>query len=273
MNSLFISTLNSYALAILPWFALGIFLAYILEKNFRPRIIKKYFGASDYRKILIAQVLGMVSPLSIMSFLPIANEFIASGAHPGMIYSFFIAERAYDLQSFFIITSLFGPKFAILNAGAILISLLVSALAIRNDHIVFRVKPSGEKPNFWSRQTKLLVIVIIGITIGAFLRVVIPTHIFSNLTGSTYGGIAGGSIIGFLLYFGPILGNYPVAKAFFDLGMSQSGIFAFLTISPVINLVVIMLFSGAVGFKNTYKAFVAYFIAALGMTLICAPFL
>ncbi len=273
MHETFLSTFLFYAKAILPWFAVGIGIAYIVEKNFRPAIIKKYFGSADVKKIFFAQLLGMVSPLSIMSFLPIANEFIQSGAHPGVIFSFFIAERAYDLQSFFIIASLFGFKFAVLNALAILVALLAAAYAIRNEKVTFTIKGENEHHNFWFRQSKLLGIVFIGIVIGALLKTLIPQSLMHTTTGSIPGGIVGGSILGFLLYFGPILGNYPVAKAFADLGMSSAGVFAFLTISPVVNLVVILLFSGAVGFKNTYKAFLVYGIIALLLTVAISPFL
>ena len=99
----------------------------------------------------------------------------------------------------------------------------------------------------------------------------IPVKQFTQLTGGDINGFFGGTILGFLLYFGPIVGNYPVAKSFADLGMAKSGIFAFLTIAPVINLVVIMLFGGAVGYKNTYKAFIAYAIAAITLTIVLFP--
>jgi uncharacterized membrane protein YraQ (UPF0718 family) len=273
MQQTFLSTFILYAQSILPWFAAGIIIAYIVEKNFRPAVIKKYFGSANLKKLFVAQILGMLSPLSIMSFLPIANEFIHSGAHPGVIFSFFIAERAYDLQSFFIIASLFGIKFATLNALAILLSLLISAYTIRNEQVKFRFHSENEHHSFWFRQSKLIVIVILGIIVGALLRTLIPASFVQSATGTTIGGIAGGSILGFLLYFGPIMGNYPVAKAFADLGMSSSGVFAFLTISPVVNIVVILLFSGAVGFKNTYKAFLAYGVSALILTILFSPFL
>lgn len=268
MPSSFIQTIFQYALSILPWVVIGIGIAFFLEKKLTANSVRKYLGSFGNKSIITSIVFGMISPLSIMSFLPVAREFIEFGAHPGILFGFLIAERAYDLQSFFIISTLFGFKFAILNALAIFISLYVSIMILKYEPINFVIKKEKTHNHFWYRQLKLLLIVLAGIFISALFRTFIPEEGFKQTTGSTMGGIMGGLISGFVLYLGPIVANYPIAKAFFDLGMSVPGVFAFLTVSPIINIVIISLFGGTVGYRVTLKCFVIYALMSLIFTLL-----
>jgi uncharacterized membrane protein YraQ (UPF0718 family) len=234
----------------------------------KPSFLKKLSGKLTYTKIISSQFFGMISPLSILSFLPIANELTSKGVNPSLLLSFFVAERAYDLQSFFIISSLFGIKFAIFNAIAIFLSLLISAIALKQDVVKFAYRDKSKNPSFWTRQLKLLVVVLFGIGFGTLIRILLPENLVTNFAKGYINSIASAIIIGFSLYLGPIVGNYPVAKAFLDLGMSHVGVFAFLTISPIFNFVVILLFGGAVGFTKTIKAVVIYTLSALLLTLL-----
>lgn len=269
----FLQTVSQYALSILPWVLIGIGIAYFLEKHLNPNMIHKYLGSFGNKTILSSIGLGMISPLSILSFLPVAKEFINMGAHPGILYGFLIAERTYDFQSFFIISSLFGVKFAILNALAIFISLYISIMILKDEPINFKIDMEAVKNHFWKRQLKLLSIVTIGIILSAFFRTYMPADIFRHTTGSPLGGMAGGLLSGFVLYLGPIIANYPIAKAFLDLGMSHAGVFTFLTISPVINIVIISIFGGTVGYRVTLKSFLIYTQVALILTLLFIPIL
>jgi len=267
MSPLFFDTVFAYSRSIIPWLFLGIILAYYAEKHLGPELIKKYIGVFSFRKAMSAIFLGMISPLSIMSFLPVAREFVDLGAHSGMLFIFLIAERAYDLQSFFIISSLFGLKFAFFNALAIFISLFVTALALKREHITFQLQKKRQH-TFWYQQVRLLCIVIVGILISSLVRVNIPQQLFEGYTGNTIGGLFGGILAGFLIYLGPIIANYPIAKAFLDLGMTHMGVFAFLTISPIINFVIFLLFGGVVGYQTTIKAFLIYGVTSLFLTLL-----
>ena len=262
-----VETVADYSRSILPWFVLGIGFAYFVEKRLKPETIKQYLGGFSFQKIISAIVLGMVSPLSIMSFLPVAREFVNLGAHAGMLFTFLVAERAYDLQSFFIISSLFGIRFAFLNAFAIFISLFITAVTLKNERINFVIHKEKQR-NFWHQQFRLLCIVMVGILISSLIRVSIPQKFFQQYAGNAGSGLASGILSGFIVYLGPIVANYPVAKAFLDLGMVEIGVFAFLTISPVINLVIFLLFGGVVGFRTITKAFIVYGITSLFLTLI-----
>ena len=266
MNNQFLTTVVNYALSIFPWLIIGTIVAFFLEKKINKNTITQYFGGMSLKRLALVQILGMISPLSIMSFLPIAHELTQMGFNPGVLLSFFIAERAWDLQSFFIISGLFSVKYAVLNGIAIFTSLTVTALFLRREFVHFKAKGTQVHNGFWKRQSRLLLLVCLGIVLGAILRTFIPEREFQHYAGSPLQGFLISLVLGFLLYFGPIVGNYPVAKAFSDLGMSNAGTFAFLTVSPILNLVVITLFGASIGYKKTLKAFFIYSISAMIMT-------
>lgn len=269
----FLNTFSYYSTLILPWFFVGIVISFLLNKYINHGDLKKLSGKVSFQKIIFSQLLGMISPLSILSFLPVARELTSWGVNPGLLLSFFIAERAYDLQSFFIISGLFGVKFAFLNALAIFLSLLVSAFLARNTQVHFKTGEQEKANYFWLHQFKLLMIVLAGIGIGTLIRILVPEQLVISLASGYISSFVSAVILGFSLYLGPIVGNYPVAKAFSELGMSNVGTFAFLTISPILNFVVILLFGAAVGYKTALKTIFYYVLIAAFMTFIFSAFL
>lgn len=260
-----------YVVGIVPWFVVGIVISYFLDQRLDATWLKRFSGKLRFDGLVASQMAGMMSPLSIMSGLPIARELANKGVNPGLLLSFFIAERAYDLQSFFIIRGLFGLRFAVLNAVAILVSLVVAALCIRNDVVRFkggRRKKKSTGTGFWVRQARMMLLVLGGIVFGAAIRSFVPTDMVSELAGGYVRGLVSAVGLGFALYLGPVVGNYPVAKALADLGMAEVGSLAFLTVSPIFNVIILALFGAAVGFGNLVKPVSVYVGCALGLTVV-----
>lgn len=195
-----------------------------------------------------------------------ASELVGLGASPGLLFSFFIAERAYDTQAFLIVGNLFGVRMAILNMLGVLGALVVTAMYLNKKAVEFS-KSERKHKGFWGRQIKLLGTVLVGIVVGALLRSLIPADWFGSVAGSYLGAIGSSLVTGFSLYFGPLMGNYPVAKAFAELGMAPIGVLTFLTVSPILNLVIMAIFSGMVGVRNTIKAVAIYSVAAMVLSV------
>lgn len=267
LNSLF-STFFSFSRLILPWFALGLIIAALVEKSLKPKHIKKYFHTLTYPKIFAAQLMGMISPLSIMSFIPIASELVKKGVSPGLLFSFFIAERAYDLQAFFIISTLFGIKIAIFNAFSIFISLIITAIYLKQQNLKIKTTKKRIQAPFWKRQVKLFSIILSGIFIASILRNIIPESLVHQYAGTNLSGTISAIILGFSFYFGPILNNYPVARSFMDLGMVKMGILTFLTLSPIFNFVIILILGGMVSIKKAIPPILIYTITGITISII-----
>ena len=273
VSGYFLEILRTYTLYIIPAFVLGVFLAFGIEKFLHPQSLKKILRRVTLEEEFLVHALGMISPLSIMSLLPMARELVNAGVNPTLLFSFFMAERAYDLQSFAIISSLFGIKFAVLNAAAIFISLTASSLFIRNHPVKFKKTNQARHKPFAERQLRLLGIVMTGILLGALLRTLFPQYIIEKIAGGFGSGIFSALLFGFIAYFGPILANYPIAKALSDLGMSDSGTFVFLTVSPLLNFIVILLLGATAGFRRTIKAITVYSVIATTISIAFSGFL
>lgn len=272
--NLFLATFVSYAKSILPWMIVGSLAAYLVNHSVDVKVIRSVLGKITLRSVVTAQILGMVSPLSIMSALPITGELIHMGAKPLMLVSFLLAERAYDLQSFFIISNLFGFRLALLNALTIFTSLIITAMVFRKEKFkIGNGQGLKSNTNFWRDQLKTFLVVLVGISIGAVLRVVVPLTGFAHLMSSWLGGLLTGLSLGFGLYFGTILGNYPVAKSLSDLGMSSVGTLIFLSVSPLFNFVVIMLFISAIKARYIFKMIGTYTIFSLMLSILFSFFL
>lgn len=269
-----LTTSSNYALTILPWYIPGVLLTYLAELYvFKPTYLRRFAGPLTYPKLILSQLLGMLSPLSIMSFLPLFEELAVGGISPALIFSFLLAERTYDIQSFFIISGFFGIRIALVNAYIIFSALVMTVIFIKREKVIIMSHPKNMLNHFWKRQLKLLLIILAGIMAASFLRHLLPQQHIGQIAGSSAGGTLVALILGAVMYFGPIIGNYPVAKALFDVGMSQTGVLAFLSISPVLNIVIISLFSSVVGFKLVGKAIGIYTFSALLLLFLVSPLL
>jgi uncharacterized membrane protein YraQ (UPF0718 family) len=275
MSELFVRTLEDYAVGVVPWFVFGALAAYLVERRFSSRRVSALLGTLSPRRVFGALALGMVSPLSIMSQLPVSGSLTRLGANPALLLAFLAAERSYDFQSFPIIAGFFGMRFAALNAAAVFLSLLAATLFVAKMPVAFKASGDGRETGngFWIRQGKLFAVVIVGVVIASVVRSVMPEDLFRAAAQSDLGGLATGTAAGLALYFGTILGNYPVAKAFADLGMSPTGVFAFLTVSPLFNAVVLTMFASAAHWRHVARFFAAYAVSALAMSAIIGVWL
>ncbi|HSE35475.1 MAG TPA: permease [Candidatus Paceibacterota bacterium] len=266
MFAQFLSVAASYAGQILPWFFIGLVLSIYIEHRYRDTALPKFF--SEYRPTSVAALLfvGMISPFSILSGLPLATQLIRQGAHPALLLSFFAAERVYDLHSFPIIGGIFSWQFSIINALIVFAALFVASWAVKGSDIAYRARPSTPiERDGWKKHAKMLGVVTIGIGVAALFRVLVPEATFAQYAGSLVGGIGTALVLGFFLYVGTIAGNYPLAGAFSELGMHGAGLMTYLSASSLLNVVILALFASSMSPRAVVRYFVVY--AAVATTL------
>lgn len=254
-----ISVFVGYSEQVLPWFLAGLVLAVVIEKRFSNKTLPKYF--CEYRPLNVAVLLllGMISPFSILSGLPLALTFLRQGAHPALLLSFFAAERVYDLHSFPIIGNIFGWEFAVVNAIIVFVALFVATWSVRTSTIAYHARTkTGNKNNEWMKHAKMLLIVMAGIAIAATFRVLVQEDAFLHFAGGLVGGTLTALFLGSILYLGTIDGNYPLAGAFSELGMHGAGLMTFLSASSLLNVVIVALFASSISPRVVAKYFLIY---------------
>lgn len=259
MMAEFTRVFDEYAWQVLPWFFAGLILAIVIEKYFGKKVLPKYFREYHPRSVASLLLIGMVSPFSILSGLPLAIQLLKQGAHPALLLSFFAAERVYDLQSFPIIEGIFGWKFAIINALVVFVALFIASWAVRGNIIAYQSRPETVfEHDGWKKHAKMLFVVIVGIAIAALFRVLVPEDAFAHYAGGFSGSVIVALLLGFFLYLGTILGNYPMASAFSELGMHGAGLMTFLSASSLLNIVIIALFVSSISPRVVAKYFIVY---------------
>lgn len=264
----FVQVFTQYAWQVLPWFFIGLLLAVIIEKRFGQKQLPKYF--CEYRPLSVAALLvvGMVSPFSVLSGLPLAMQFLRQGAHPALLLSFFAAERVYDLHSFPIIGGIFGWQFAVINALIVFSALFAASFAVKRSVIEYHARPETPlEHDGWKKHVKMLLVVSGGIAIAALFRVTVPEMIFAQYSGGYAASILTALLLGLFLYLGTIAGNYPLAEAFSDLGMHGAGLMTFLSASSLLNIVIIALFAASISPRVVAKYFAVYGGVAILLSL------
>jgi uncharacterized membrane protein YraQ (UPF0718 family) len=270
----FAHVFTAYAWQVLPWFFVGLLVVIVVEKRFANKTLPVYF--CEYRPLSVATLLlmGMISPLSILSGLPLVMQLLRQGAHPALLLSFFAAERVYDLQSFPIIGGIFGWKFAIINAIIVFIALFVAAWSVKGSVVAYHARPETTvKHDGWKKHVKMLLVVMVGIAIAALFRVLVPEHAFAQFAGGFLGSVLTALLIGFSIYMGTIIGNYPLAKAFSDLGMHGAGLMTFLSASSLLNVVIIALFLSSISPRAVLKYFIVYGGIATALAMLFGIFI
>ena len=263
-----------HSVTIIPWMLLGVAFDYGIRRYLTPEFLQRHFKKETISRVFTVQVLGMASPLTTMSFLPMAKGLARKGVHPGLLLSFLGAERAYGFQSFFILTGLFGIVFATANLFVVFCALLAAAFALKKDRVVFKARAKGAAPSsFFKRQVKLFLLVFLGIGLAAAIQTFVPVELAANLAQGEIQSFVGAILLSFVLYVGTIFGNYPVGKAFLDLGMSPLGVFVFITISPIFNAPILLFFASAVKLRHVLKFTLVYTLAALLLALLISPLL
>ena len=259
MYSEFVSVFSEYAAQVLPWFVVGLIAATIVEKRFGGKALPSYFRAYHPGGVALLLLAGMISPLSVLSGLPLAALLIRQGAHPALLLSFFAAERVYDLHSFPIIGSIFGWTFAATNALIVFVALFAASWAVKDNIITYREHPEAVvEHNIWKGHAKMLLVVMVGIAVAALFRVLVPSDVFLHSAGSFLGSVVTALLLGFFLYVGTIAGNYPLASAFSELGMHTAGLMTFLSASSLLNVVIALLFASSISPRAVAKYFLIY---------------
>ncbi|OGZ11773.1 MAG: hypothetical protein A3C93_02460 [Candidatus Lloydbacteria bacterium RIFCSPHIGHO2_02_FULL_54_17] len=269
----FTAVFVGYAGQVLPWFLAGLVVAVFVEKRFGKKRLPAYF--CEYRPLNVATLLlvGMVSPFSVLSGLPLAVQLLRQGAHPALLLSFFAAERAYDLHSFPIIGSIFGWKFAVANALIVFVALFVASWMVKGSNVTYRSRPeTPQDHDGWKKHARMLLVVTVGVAVAALFRVLVPEGMFAHYASGLLGGVSTSLLLGFFLYLGTIAGNYPMAGAFSDLGMHTAGLMTFLSASSLLNVVIIALFVSSISSRVVAKYFIVYGGVAATLSILYGVF-
>lgn len=235
-----------------------IFLVSYIQSYFPPektkRILGKYKGI--YANILGA-LLGTVTPFCSCSSIPIFIGFTRAGLSSGVTFSFLISSPLVDLASLMLLVSFFGWPIAIAYVVVGLILAVIGGTIIEKsglgEHIEEFVKQGNDvnvdgvslsqkdrmiyaKNQVISTYKKVIIYIVIGILIGAFIHNVLPEDFIKNVLGSSsWYGVLLATILGAPMY-ADIFGTLPIAEALFAKGAGLGTILSFMMSVTALSL-------------------------------------
>ena len=221
--------------------------------------IQSYFPPERTRKILgrfkgiwaniIAALLGTVTPFCSCSSIPLFIGFTSAGLPLGVTFSFLISSPMVDLGSLVLLMSIFGWKVAIVYVVVGLVIAVVGGTVIEKMHLENQVEefirngkaievPQEELTKkdrlkyAWeqviSTAKKVVLYVLIGVGIGAFIHNWIPEDIIVKIlgTGNPF-GVMIATIAGVPMY-ADIFGCIPIAEALLEKGARLGVVLSFM---------------------------------------------
>lgn len=245
-----------------------IFIISYIQSYFPPERAKRILGGfKGLGANCIAALLGTVTPFCSCSSLPLFMGFTGAGLPLGVTFSFLISSPMVDLGSLVLLMSIFGWKVAITYvilglviavAGGSLIEKLRledqiedfirkgTSVSLEEEKLSVkeRIKFAGEK--VLETLKKVILYILIGVGIGAFIHNWIPEDFIVSVLGSGNPlGVVLATLCGVPMY-ADIFGTIPIAEALLAKGALLGVVLSFMMAVTTLSLPSIIMLRKAV---------------------------
>lgn len=245
-----------------------IFIISYIQSYFPPERAKRILGGfKGLGANCIAALLGTVTPFCSCSSIPLFMGFTGAGLPLGVTFSFLISSPMVDLGSLVLLMSIFGWKVAITYvilglviavAGGSLIEKLRledqiedfirkgTSVSLEEEKLSVkeRIKFAGEK--VLETLKKVILYILIGVGIGAFIHNWIPEDFIVSVLGSGNPlGVVLATLCGIPMY-ADIFGTIPIAEALLAKGALLGVVLSFMMAVTTLSLPSIIMLRKAV---------------------------
>lgn len=245
-----------------------IFIISYIQSYFPPERAKRILGGfKGLGANCIAALLGTVTPFCSCSSIPLFMGFTGAGLPLGVSFSFLISSPMVDLGSLVLLMSIFGWKVAVTYvilglviavAGGSLIEKLRledqiedfirkgTSVSLEEEKLSVkeRIKFAGEK--VLETLKKVILYILIGVGIGAFIHNWIPEDFIVSVLGSGNPlGVVLATLCGVPMY-ADIFGTIPIAEALLAKGALLGVVLSFMMAVTTLSLPSIIMLRKAV---------------------------
>lgn len=235
-----------------------IFMISYIQSYFPPERSKKILGKfHGIGANIVAALLGTVTPFCSCSSIPLFMGFTSAGLPLGVTFSFLISSPMVDLGSLVLLMSIFGSKVAIIYVVLGLVIAVVGGTIIEKLHMEKHVEnfilTAGNvdiespdltrkdrvlfaKEQMFSTFKKVILYILVGVGIGAFIHNWIPQEWVAAVLGSNNPfGVILATLIGVPMY-ADIFGTIPIAEALLAKGAQLGAILSFMMAVTTLSL-------------------------------------
>ncbi len=244
----------------------GFFVAGLLKIALPTEKVFKYLGKKETKSVVRASLLGIPIPLCSCAVLPTAMSLRKQGASKGATLSFLISTPETGVDSISITYALIDPLMTVFRPVAALVTAMTAGVAA---NFVDKKKPSvpvavitqettcgcndacGENKDsenhkrgkirelfhyaFVDLLDDIMVWLIIGIIIAAFITVLLPENFFESYIGSGPLSMIVMLLVGIPIYM-CAASSTPVAAALIMKGLNPGAALVFLLAGPATNI-------------------------------------
>jgi uncharacterized protein len=270
-------------LELLPYLLIGILISTLIKQYLSAEKLKNILsGKNIYIAILIASLLGIVSPLGAYVVIPLSAALIAAGLPVSPIVAFMVSSPLINPGLFILTWGALGLEMAIARViSALFIGIAAGVITqIAINHRFVGIKPQKvidsndiiKKRTFWDeafRYTKYISKhFMIGILIAALTKVLIPVEWIINFVGQNHVvSVFTATAAGIPLYScgGAAI---PVMQQLADMGVDKGAILAFFISGPATKISNVVLLISLYKKGSVYLYFTLSILGAILFGLI-----
>ncbi|MBN1700115.1 MAG: permease [Spirochaetales bacterium] len=245
-----------------PYLIGGVIIGELIKLTDWEKAIRLIFTSSPVLSIIVATIIGILSPLCTYGTVPIVVQLLSSGVPPAPLVTFLSVSSLMNPQLFIITWGGLGAEIALVRLLSVLVFGILFGLIVRLVPAGFILNPTvsggrsfpgrgaaGQKKPFrvrdfltsvWKNLQFVGFYVLIGIMAGSVIKYTVPASlIFSLFKPGEFYGIFVASILSVPLYACGG-GTIPLIRALIDQGMSKASALAFLFVGPATRITPLM---------------------------------
>lgn len=268
---------------LLPYLIISILLSTIIKQYTTAENLKKFIsGKNIHLSIILAALLGIVSPLGSYVVIPLAAALIIAGLPLAPIMTFMVSSPLINPGLFFLTLGALGTEMAVMRVVSAFV-LGISAgwitLYAINDNIPSVKKlPDGDASKLIKKRnltqealayTKYISkYFFIGIVVAALTKVFIPVSWLSAILGSNHIVSIFAATLAGVPFYTCGGAELPVIQQLADLGADKGAILAYFTSGPATKVATVVLIIAVFRKEIAYLYFSTTIIGAILMGLI-----
>lgn len=249
-----------------PYLLLGFLFAGILHVYIRKDKITRYLGASSFKSVVYATLLGIPLPLCSCGVIPTGIAFHRDGASKAATVSFLISTPQTGVDSIMVTWSLLGWPLAVIRPLVALFTGILGGTFTKlagtaeeiTEPVASNAGVNGDSRvgvmgmlryafvDFMDDIAKWLVI---GLALAALMAVVIPDDFFTVYLANPYLSMLMVLVASVPLYV-CATGSVPIASILLMKGLSPGAVLVFLMAGPATNLATMTVIGKALGRKT-----------------------
>ncbi len=270
-------------LQLLPYLVISIFLSTVIKQYTTADNLKRFIsGKNVHLSIVLAAVLGIVSPLGSYVVIPLAAALVIAGLPLAPVVTFMVSSPLINPGLFLLTTGALGLEMAVMRVvSAFVLGIsagLITHYWMRNLTTAVKNLPSGDastlikKRTFWNEALAYTKYIskyfFIGIFIAALTKVFIPVAWLSTMLGSNHVVSIFAATLAGVPFYTCGGAELPVIQQLADLGADKGAILAYFISGPATKVATVVLILSVYKKQIVYLYFSVSIIGAILMGLI-----